>query len=130
MLVEVGGADGEERLVAGVGVAVVLADGVAGRRLGDPAGPLGDGAVGVAGAFSAERGQVRSEARDLVGGEPGGGGSGEDAPEDERGAERGAVVALVTFMTFMASDPQNEYLTEAEMKSRSASSLPSPAYRV
>ena len=40
------------------------------------------------------------------------------------------MVAFVTLMAFMASEPQNEYLTEAEMKSRSASSVPLPAYRV
>ena len=66
---------------------MVLAVLVSGRRPGDAAGPFRDGAVGVAGPFSAEGGEVRAEARDLVGGDPGGGGRGEDAPEGEGGAE-------------------------------------------
>ena len=86
MRVEVAGVDDEEGLVTGPGVAVVLADGVAGRRLGDPAGPLRDGALGVAGPLSSKGGEVGAEPRNLVGGGLGRGGGGEDAPEDERGA--------------------------------------------
>ena len=87
MLVEVGGADDEERLVAGVRVAVVLAEDIAGRRLGDAAGPFRDGARGIARPLPPERGEVAAEPRDLVSRDISRGGRGEDAPEDERGAE-------------------------------------------
>ena len=80
-------ADDEERLVAGVRVAVVLAEDIAGRRLGDAAGPFRDGALGVARSLPPERGEVAAEPRDLVSRDLGGGGRCEDAPEDERGAE-------------------------------------------
>ena len=125
MLVEAGGVDDEERPVAGIRIAVVLPDAVAGRRLGDAAGPLRDGAVGVARPLSPQRGEVAAEPRDLVGADLRGGGEGEDAPEDERGGgseDDG----------FHVHGPgaQNEYLMEVETKSRSRSSFLSPAYRV
>ena len=126
MLVEIGGVDDEERLVAGVGVAVVLADGVSGRRFGDAAGPFGDGAVRVAGPFASERSEVCGETRDLVGRNLGRGGRREDAPEDEGGAESQRV-CFRDVHGVHDLDPQNEYLMEAEMKSRSLSSLRRPA---
>ena len=46
---------------------MVHADGVAGGRLRDAAGPGGNGAGGVAGALGAERGEVLAEPRGLIG---------------------------------------------------------------
>ena len=89
MLVEVGGVDDEPGFVAGPGVAVVLADPVAGRRLGDAAGPLRDGALGVARPLPPEGGEVVAEPSDLVGADLRGGGKREGAPEDEGASEDG-----------------------------------------
>ena len=47
------------------------ADGIAGGRLGDAAGPGGNGAGGVAGALGAERGEIVAEPRGLIGGASG-----------------------------------------------------------
>ena len=81
--VEVGRGDDEEWLVTGKGVAVVLAEDVAGRWLSDAAGPLRDGAFGVARPLSSEWGEVAAEPCDLVSRGLSGGGKGEGAPEDE-----------------------------------------------
>ena len=65
---------------------MVLAELVAGRGLGDAAGPLGDGAVGIAGFLGAEWGEVTAEPRDFVGGKLRGGGASQcqrqDCPSD------------------------------------------------
>ena len=53
-----------------------------------PAGPFGNGAGGVASPISAQRGEVLAEPCDLVGRDVGQGGRrGDDAREDEGGAE-------------------------------------------
>ena len=94
MLVEVGGVDDEPGFVAGPGVAVVPSpDPVAGRRLGDAAGPLRDGALGVARPLPPEGGEVVAEPRDLVGADLRGGGKRDGAPEDEGASRTGAVTA-------------------------------------
>ena len=66
---------------------MVLAELVAGRRLGDAAGPLGNGAVGIAGLLGSERGEVTAEPCDLVGGKLRGCGAGQrqrqDRPSDD-----------------------------------------------
>ena len=129
VLVEVLGGDDEQRLVIGIRVAVVLADAIARRRRGDAAGPLRDGPFGVAGPFPAQWREVCAEPRDLVGGKFGPGGKRQGAAENEGGTKtkRGRFRAV---HGVHGVDPQNEYLTEAVTKSRSLSSLPSPARRV
>ena len=87
VLVEVGGVDDEERLVAAVRVAVMLADDIAVWRRGDAAGPFRDGAVGVARPLAAEGREVVAEPRDLVGRDLRGGGVGERTHERERDPE-------------------------------------------
>jgi len=54
--VKVASVDDEKRFVAGIGITVMLAHGVTGRRLNDAAGPFRDGAFGVSGPFSPQRG--------------------------------------------------------------------------
>ena len=67
VLAHVVGRDGEEHLVGGIRVGMVLALLVAGRRCGDATVPGRDGAVGVAGFFAAHGGEVLAEAVGLVG---------------------------------------------------------------
>ncbi len=71
VLLQVGLVDGEQRLVRGERVRVVLARLVAGRRLGDAAGPGGNAAGGVAGLLRAQRGEARLQLRRLAGGNAG-----------------------------------------------------------
>ena len=58
VLADVGRGDGEERLVAGERIGMVIAGLVAGGRRGDAARPRRDGAVGIAGFLAAERREV------------------------------------------------------------------------
>src|SRR5690606_24800175 len=64
VFVEVCGGDGEERLVAGKRIGMVIAGAVA-RRRGDSAAPRGNGAGGIAGAFGPDGGEVGVEAGEL-----------------------------------------------------------------
>ena len=125
--VEVVGGDHEKRLVPRERVAVVFADGVPGRRPRDAACPCGNGARGVAGPFAAKRRKVLSQPRDLAGRKFGQRGTGKSAPDEKCGVE----VTCSGIPGFHGSHdlvgPQNEYFRDAEMKSRSLSSLPAPA---
>ena len=123
MVVEIGRVDGEQGFVAGVGVAVVFAAPVTGGRLDNPAGPLRDGAFGVPRPFPPEGGEVAAEPLDLVGGDLGRGGSRESPPEGEGAPEGGCGDGGSKGDSVHVHGPgaQNEYLTEAAMKSRSLS---------
>ncbi|MNN57531.1 hypothetical protein D3C81_1725230 [compost metagenome] len=76
VLVEIGFGDGEQRFVRRVGIGVVLAGFVAGRGLGDAAGPRGDGAGGVAGTLGAHGGQGGFQLFGLLWGDGGQSGAG------------------------------------------------------
>ncbi|MCY1512764.1 hypothetical protein D9M68_472380 [compost metagenome] len=67
VLVQVGLGDGEQRLVFRERVRMVLAGLVAGRSLGDAAGPGRDGAGGVAALLGAEGGQAAAELGGILG---------------------------------------------------------------